>query len=317
MALGNENKKLSFEEFPYTASSKTFCSDVQVADSACTATQYLNGVKTNVFLIGLNANARLDNCNDSMDAVKRTSSIAKWFQNSGRSSGIVTTTRITHASPAGAYAHIADRRWEANIDILKSGCNDTFVDDIAEQLVHNPEAVKFKVILGGGSRNFVTTSETEHGKKGVRTDGKNLIKEWLAKGPKRSFVRNRAELLKADPKVVNQLFGMFSWDDLPYHLNTVSNKEESIYPSLSEMTQKAIDFLSTDPNGYFLFVEGGRIDHGNHETAARISTDEAIEFSKAIKDAIENVNLEETLIVVTADHGHVLSYSGHAVSGLF
>ena len=195
-----------------------------------------------------------------------------------------------------------------------SRCDDNIVNDISEQLVNGQVGSNFKVILGGGSNTFIDSSYIEHGKSGMRTDGKNLINEWTSKSNKRSFVRNRSQMMAVDPKKVDQLFGLFHSDHIPYHLDTVSKNEESIYPTLTEMTMKAIDMLSTDVNGYFLFVEGGKIDHGHHATQARYAIDETIEFSKAIQDTINRVNLEETLIVVTADHGHVMSYSGYSVS---
>lgn len=82
-------------------SSKTYCVDAQVADSACTSTAYLNGVKTNYEVVGLNAKAKLGNCSAQTDEENLTESIARWAQKSCKSTGIVTTTRITHASPAG------------------------------------------------------------------------------------------------------------------------------------------------------------------------------------------------------------------------
>lgn len=80
---------------------QTYCVDAQVADSACTATAYLNGVKTNNEVIGLNANAKLKNCTAQVDEENFTESILRWAQKSCKGTGIVTTTRITHASPAG------------------------------------------------------------------------------------------------------------------------------------------------------------------------------------------------------------------------
>lgn len=124
MLLGGEEQKLSFEKFPYTANSVTYCTDVQVAgkyikkssidnnkkidfhsqknaDSACTATAYLGGVKTNDGVIGLNAQAEFLNCEDSNLKSKFVSPISEWAMDAGKWAGTVTTTRITHASPAG------------------------------------------------------------------------------------------------------------------------------------------------------------------------------------------------------------------------
>lgn len=84
-------------------------------------------------------------------------------------------------------------------------------------------------------------------------------------------------------------------------------------PTLSEMTDKAIKILSTNKNGYFLFVEGGRIDHAHHDTFAHIALDETRQFSRTIGMAQSMVDADDTLIVVTADHGHTMTYSGYGV----
>lgn len=95
-----------------------------------------------------------------------------------------------------------------------------------------------------------------------------------------------------------------------YKVNGISDD----IPTLSEMTMKAIDILSRNPNGYFLFVEGGRIDHGLHDTHAHIAIDETAEFSRTIDLARKMVDTNDTLMVVTADHAHTMTVSGYAVS---
>lgn len=100
---GGEEIYLSFENFPYTALSKTYCVDKQVADSACTSTAYLTGVKANDATTGINANVPHNSCNYSIE--DHTESIASWAMKAGKDAGFVTTTRVTHASPQGVYAH--------------------------------------------------------------------------------------------------------------------------------------------------------------------------------------------------------------------
>ncbi|XP_070506410.1 alkaline phosphatase-like isoform X1 [Chironomus tepperi] len=315
LLLGGEDAKLSFETFPYTASSMTYCVDVQVADSACTATAYLSGVKTNDGEIGVNANATYENCYDGLNKANHVDSIAAWFQKANRSSGIVTTTRITHATPAGAYAHTTSRDWEDDAKVQESGCSATDNDDIAEQLVFGETGKNLKVILGGGSRHFIGKSLTEHNTAGRRLDEKNLIYEWEKMDSNRTFVRNRAQLMGLNPKDVKQLFGLFNGDHLSYWIDVQRDGTQDTMPSLTDMTTKAIDILELEKDGYFLLVEGGRIDHGHHRTQAKHAVTEAVEFSRAIEAALKKVNLEETLIVVTADHGHVMTMSGYADRG--
>jgi alkaline phosphatase len=146
------------------------------------------------------------------------------------------------------------------------GCDSDVVDDIAEQLIYGEVGKNLKVIFGGGSRHFVNSSHIEHGLPGRRKDGKHLINEWLNLRPeiKREFIRNRDELMNVSVKEVGQIFGLFNNDHIRYKMDIDRDNENHIYPTLSEMTTKAIDILSENEKGYFLFVEGGRIDHGHH-----------------------------------------------------
>lgn len=101
----------------------------------------------------------------------------------------------THASPSAGYAHAANREWEANVDVLKSKCDDAEVDDIAEQLVYGETGQRLQVIFAGGRRELLNeTVLDEDGRPGRRTDGKNLIQEWLQHGgadENRQYVHNK------------------------------------------------------------------------------------------------------------------------------
>ncbi len=99
MYKGGEEKRLSFEEFPYTGAIKTYCVDSQVADSACSATAYLSGVKNNYGMIGISGKVLRSDCAGQMDKTNHIKSIAKWAIDAGKSAGLVTTTRVTDASP--------------------------------------------------------------------------------------------------------------------------------------------------------------------------------------------------------------------------
>ncbi|KRT84627.1 hypothetical protein AMK59_891 [Oryctes borbonicus] len=301
-----EETVLSFEEFPYIGLSKTYCVDRQVPDSACTATAYLGGVKNNDATIGVTAAVALQDCDASLLDENRVMSIGKWSQDKGKRTGFVTTTRVTHASPAGVYAHTADRDWESDADDVPANCK-----DIAYQLIYDDIGSKLNVIMGGGRRNFIPKTLTdEEGDAGKRKD-ENLIQTWIKskEGKNARYVWNKQDLLNVSNDT-EYLLGLFESDHCKYHLDAEDND-----PSLAEMTTKAIEILSNGNNGYFLFVEGGRIDHAHHDTKAQKALDETVEFHKAIQTAVEMTDEEDTLIVVTSDHAHTMSISGYGVRG--
>lgn len=129
---------------------QTYCVNSQVADSACTATAYLCGVKNNKGVLGVTSKVRLSDCPASISEDNRVTSIMQWAQWAGKATGIVTTTRVTHASPAGTFAHIAHRDWESDDDMLsmaKDATNITQCEDIAKQLIVRDPGRNFKVCI--------------------------------------------------------------------------------------------------------------------------------------------------------------------------
>ncbi|GLV40785.1 Alkaline phosphatase 1 [Carabus blaptoides fortunei] len=310
-----EESRLSFEEFPFIGLSKTYCVDRQVADSACSATAYLCGVKANEGTIGVTAEVARDECTSMNNQSNHVDSVARWSQLAGKATGIVTTTRITHASPSGAYAHTAERDWESDADVEKAGMNATECLDIATQLIFGETGRNFNVILGGGRRKFIPKDQNdEENKKGDRSDGINLIEEWqklkAANNVRAEYVWHKKQLLCLNPET-EYVLGLFENDHLQYNLDADPETE----PTLTELTEAAIEVLSKNPKGYFLFVEGGRIDHAHHDTKAQKALDETVQFSDAIRRAREITNLEDTLIIVTSDHAHTMSLSGYPERG--
>ena len=136
-----EESTIYFQQFPSLGLSKTYCANAQVADSACTATAYLGGVKTNIFMLGVTAEVNYNNCSASMDPANHVSSLAAWAQAAGKSTGIITTTTLTHASPSGTYGHVANRMWECDTDIQNYGdySNAEECLDLAQQLIRKGE----------------------------------------------------------------------------------------------------------------------------------------------------------------------------------
>ncbi|KAH3730979.1 alkaline phosphatase-like [Dreissena polymorpha] len=312
-----EEDSLSFDKFPYIGLSKTYCQDSQVTDSASSATAYLCGVKANIGTIGVDARTHHGDCNSQKGA--EVTSILDWSMAAGKSVGFVTTTRVTHATPAGLYANVASRGWEGDYYTrsVTGGCK-----DIAAQLIDDYPNVQ--VIMGGGRQFFMRADQTdpEHGSNAHygRRDGRDLIQEWRNGqhnlNRNYQYVWNASAFNKVDPATTDSLMGLFEYSHMQYELErNDTNHERAGEPSLAEMTEKAIRILSKNPKGFFLLVEGGRIDMGHHEGRAKLALYDTIAFSNAVAkgDAITNVN--DTLIVVTADHAHVMVIAGYPSRG--
>ncbi|VVC93825.1 unnamed protein product [Leptidea sinapis] len=311
-----EETKLSFEKFPTVGLSKTYCVDQQIADSACSASAYLCGAKANEGTIGVSAAVRLRDCAGSLEAANRLESIAAWAVRGGQDAGLVTTTRVTHASPAGSFARAAHRDWENDAAVAAAGWDPAVCRDIAHQLVHEEPGARFKVILGGGRREFLQTYETdEEGTAGRRTDGRNLITEWQDDKKSRNasfqYVWNREQLMAARSDPPEYLLGLFEGSHMQYHLQANNQTE----PTLAEMTEVAIRMLKRNEKGFFLFVESGRIDHAHHDNYAELALDETIAMSDAVQRAVELLDEEDSLVVVTADHAHVMAHNGYTARG--
>uniref|UniRef100_A0A3Q3JWN0 Alkaline phosphatase n=1 Tax=Monopterus albus TaxID=43700 RepID=A0A3Q3JWN0_MONAL len=306
-----EEAMLAMDTFPFVALSKTYSVDKQVADSASTATAYHCGVKANSKTVGLNANAVAYECNTTFG--NEVYSVLRRAKAQGKSVGIVTTTRVQHASPAAAYAHSASRSWYSDADLPPSARQQGCVD-IATQLVTN---VDIDVILGGG-RVYMTPKgtpdpeyPTSNSRKGDRKDKRNLIDVWL-KNKKSHYVWHRKEFDEINAKTTDRLMGLFEPKDMRFEVFRNSTRD----PSIVEMTEKAIQILSKNPRGYFLFVEDeGRIDHGHHDGIAKLALTEAVMFDRAIQRAAELTREFDTLTVVTADHSHVFTFGGNTPRG--
>nr|XP_031308268.1 intestinal-type alkaline phosphatase-like [Camelus dromedarius] len=303
---------LVMDQFPYLALSKTYNVDKHVPDSAGTATAYLCGVKGNMKTIGVSAAARYNQCNTTRG--NEVTSVMNRAKKAGKSVGIVTTTRVQHASPAGTYAHTVNRNWYSDAD-LSADAKTQGCQDIATQLINNMD---IDVILGGGRKYMFPegTPDPEYpqddSRNGVRKDKRNLVQEWQAKHQGAQYVWNRTALMQAsNDSSVTHLMGLFEPADMKYEVQRDFTKD----PSLAEMTEAALRLLSRNPRGFYLFVEGGRIDHGHHENVAYRALTEAIEFDNAIDKTSQLTSENDTLTLVTADHSHVFTYGGYPLRG--
>lgn len=322
--INDVSTQLSFEKFPYFGLSRTYCVNRQVADSACTATSYLSGVKGNYGTIGVNAGVPRYDCTKASDYSTHTESIASWAQKANKATGFVTTSRVTHASPAGLYAHTADRDWENDYKVKTQNCSTDLNPDIAVQLLENPEGRNLKVVLGGGRGEFRDIDmRDEEGRRGYRTDGRDLINEWRnikrGAGQKSEYVWSSKGLHEINIEKTDYLFGLFTQDHNPYHGDRKRQLLEDGTPSLTEMTVAAIKILQKEENGFFLFVEGARIDMAHHDTLARKALEDTEEFANAVQIAKDMTSEDDTLIIVTSDHAHTMTINGYPVSifGLF
>ncbi|XP_019626950.1 PREDICTED: alkaline phosphatase-like [Branchiostoma belcheri] len=313
--LSGEEAALAWEDFPHVALSKTYNVDRQVADSAGSATAYLCGTKANFGTVGVDGSVRRGDCRAVGGDKHKVDSVARLADKNGKSVGVVTTTRITHASPAGAYANSPERGWENDSDMpdqaKRDGCK-----DIASQLIENGR--NYKVLLGGGRRNFFDDAidpeyPHESSVRGRRRDGRNLVVEWGwgKEDYNSSYVWNKEQFDKIDPLKTDYLLGLFE----PSHMQYVTDTDRAGEPTLTEMTDKAIRMLQKDDNGFFLFVEGGRIDHGHHKGRATRALTETIEMERAVQRAKDLTSAEDTLIIVTADHSHTLTIGGYPMRG--
>ncbi|MFM5379361.1 alkaline phosphatase [Aeromonas dhakensis] len=306
-----EEGNLEIMKLARSARIKTFSNDAQTTDSAPSMAAYTTGVKMNNEVIAMssdtkavapgkdvNGNKGINNC--TSDNGKPVPTILELAKAAGKSVGAVTTTELTHATPAATYSHI---------------CHRDAAYAIAEQAV--PGRAGFNtalgdgvdVLMGGGANHWTPYNSTSN--KGGRADGRDLTAELTAQGY--HYVTTKEELSGVNSGKVLGLFSAKS--HLDYELDRVAKGAASTQPSLSEMTAKAIDLLSQNSQGYFLMVEGGRIDHALHGTNAKRSLTDAVALDEAVKTALGKVDLKDTLIVVTADHDHTMTINGYSAKG--
>ena len=311
--MQGEENVLPFERFPYLALAKTYEVNQQVAESAGTATALLSGSKTQAGFIGVSQAAERKNCASARG--NHLASALELAEAGGRSTGVVTTTRLTHATPAAAYAHVPERNWESDRDLsdeaVHNGCT-----DIAAQLIDFPYGDGMEVALGGGRIKFlpfdVADPEGANTADG-RLDGRNLPLEWLQKHPRSAYVWDLQQFDAIDPQSTDHLLGLFESDHMQFEADRAGDAAGE--PSLAEMTRLAIEILRRNPDGYFLLVEGGRIDHAHHDNNAYRALTDGIAFASAVAVANEMTSEDDTLIVVTADHSHTFTIAGYPTRG--
>ena len=288
-----EEHVLTMETLPHTALIKTYNVDAQVPDSAGTATAILSGRKTRMGVINVDASVERGDCEGARG--QRLASLGDLAASRGMATGVVTTARLTHATPASLYASSPDRDWETDRDVPKSArCK-----DIARQLIDRAEALNLQVALGGGARAFLPRDAG-----GTRGDDRDLTEAWAANGG--VIARDAATLESADDA---PLLGLFAGSHMDYEVDRTDQ------PSLAAMSVAAIDRLSEGEGGFFLLIEGGRVDHGHHAGNAARALGDLIAFDDALAAVLDSVSPDETLVLVTSDHGHTMTIQGYPPRG--
>jgi len=261
----DKNYHLSINSLPVSGIITTQSANTLVTDSAAAGTALATGMKTNNGMIAVTPEG------------KPLRTLVEAAEDQGKATGLVTTTRITHATPAVFASHNPNRNDENAIaaDFLDSGVD---------------------VFLGGGWRYF-----TKVDGKTKRTDNRDLVQEFKKEGYK-TFISETStgDFRKYMPSAGDKVLGLFTSSHLPYAIDRIDTKT----PSLAELTSKAINLLSKDKDGFFLMVEGGRIDHASHANDIAGSINDTLAFDAAVAQALKfyDQHKEETLLVVASDH---------------
>ena len=264
---GNEEARLVMNEMPVAGINTTHASDSLVTDSAASATALAAGVKTNNGVIGLDVEG------------KPVTTLLEGAAENGMRTGLITTTRLTHATPAAFAAKNESRDNENELAM-----------DYVDAPVH--------FFAGGGYRNFV--GPDHEGSR--RTDDKDLIAKFDAQGFDTFVGLNSVDdFMGYEGTKDSQVFAAFTSSHLPYEIDRLQSMDS---PSLAEITHKGIDVLSQSEDGFFMMVEGGRIDHASHAQDVIGTVYDTLAFDAAIAKAVEfyKQNPEDTLIVVAGDH---------------
>jgi alkaline phosphatase len=246
-----------------------------VVDSASSASQLATGFESRSEMIGLDA------------AGDSRATILEKARDRGMMTGLISDTRITHATPSAFATHVPNRWFETQIAAA-------YLDSETD------------VILSSGIDAFVSTKSTGFPKadamelKPRRKDGRNLLSEFQRAGYRLAF--DREDMNSAGPGKLLGLFGHKNMPDGIWYSQNNSDPKRTI-PNLKEMTQVALDRLSKSEKGFFLMVEGGQIDWGGHRNDAGQMLHEMIQFNDTVSLVREWVkDREDTLMVITADH---------------
>jgi len=276
---GTNKERLNFEKLENIGYQSTYSQNSMVTDSAAAASAWACGEKFKNGEISFHS-----------DTEKKPKTILEISKEIGKSTGLVATSTITHATPAAFGSHIGNRSCES---------------EIARQYIVK---TKVDVILGGGKSIF-NTNKNQKDRCGTSGDFIKLAKE---KGY--TVVFNRDDMNNSSNG--KKLLGLFSNRGLKPVYKKSSSGDLENEPTLEEMTSKALSILEKNRKGFFLLVEGSQIDWANHRNNLEYQIKEIIEFDKAVKIVLDWVKakksrMNNTLIIVVSDH----DCGGFAITG--
>ena len=254
-----------------TGANRTYSAESAITDSAPAATALATGYKSNSGYVGVLPSTITTPGVEQKeeDAFKPVANVLEGAKRVGKATGIVSTSEIQHATPAGFSAHVVSR---------------SNYDDIAEQQVYQG----IDVVLGGGVESLKET----------RKDGENLIS--VIENNDYDFVQTREQLLASD---ADKIWGSFAPAALAYDMDRATTKPEE--PTLAEMTEKAIDTLNKDEDGFFLMVEGSKIDWAAHANDPIGMITDFLAFDAAVAQALQFAKEDgNTLVIAVTDHGN-------------
>ena len=302
-----EEYNLSFERFPAVGLAKTYNTNQQTPDSAGTMTAIITGEKTKAGVLSMVADIARGDPNSC--GQQHLTTLFELAEDNHWATGIVTTTSVTHATPAAGFAHSPERNWENDSDLpaqaKASGCQ-----DIARQFIEFNHGDGIDVLLGGGRSHFLPESSKRA--KGNRKDGVDLITAWQQRYPNGAYLQNRNQLKAYQNGDADKILGLFADSHLDFEADR--NNSDDGQPSLSEMVNLAIDQLQQSKR-FLLVVEAGRIDHAHHVGNAYRALEDLRALDQAIELANKKVDAKKTLIIVTADHSHTLTLAGYPTRG--
>lgn len=257
-------------------SSRTRSTSSLITDSAAGATAFSCGKKSYNGAISMLPDH--SPCGTVLEAAKKA----------GYMTGLVVTTRITDATPACFAAHVNKREEE---------------DRIAEQLVGDyPLGRVVDLIMGGGSCHFLPNSTPGS----CRRDDKDIFEMAQGKGFDVISTRKEFDGLKVGSAVKLPLLGLFAHQDIPYEVDR--RLKNDMYPSLDEMAQTALNALEAatkdSDKGFFLMIEGSRIDHAGHANDPVAQVHEVLAYDKAFASVLDFLDKDDVkgVLVGTSDH---------------